>query len=245
MSLAPFIETIIASGQQKPPERQENYSILEHIEMTKPTNGTGAHEELVHPSSVAHFGLRTRPENFEAMVQWHLNFFGGKTVLKNEVAAFITYDHEHHRLVIINDSQFEPVQKPGATCGIYHIAFALESLEALATSYEQKKERGILPHWPVNHGISTSMYYFDPDGNEFEMQVDNFATAADVYEFMDTEEFKINPIGVDFVPEDFVKRVRSGEDEASIKKRPIIGPRLARWQNSLYFKPEQKWQHGN
>ncbi|KIX92998.1 uncharacterized protein Z520_11271 [Fonsecaea multimorphosa CBS 102226] len=199
--------------------------------------------EPVHPSYVGHFGLRTRPENFEAMIDWHVKFFGSKVVLKNNVAAFLTYDHEHHRLVIINDPDFKPIPSPGSTCGIYHIAFTLDSLEALATSYEEKKAHGILPHWPVNHGISTSMYYFDPDGNEFEMQVDNFASAQDVYEFMETSEFKENPIGVDFVPEEFVKRVRSGEDEASIKKRPVIGPRLARWQNSIYFKPDGKWRH--
>ena len=45
------------------------------------------------------------------------------------------------------------------------------------------------------------MYYFDPDGNEFELQVDNFATAAEAHAFMATEEYISNPIGVDIVPE--------------------------------------------
>jgi hypothetical protein len=98
-----------------------------------------------------------------------------------------------------------------------------------------------VPHWPVNHGMSTSMYYFDPDRNEFEMQVDNFDTAAEAHAFMRTEEYKLNPIGVDFVPEELVRRVRSGEPEVEIKKRPVIGKRHDRWENSLYFKQEDKW----
>ena len=38
-------------------------------------------------------------------------------------------------------------------------------------------------------------------------------------------EMTENPFGVDFDPEDLVKRLNSGESEADIKKRPNIGPR--------------------
>lgn len=204
-------------------------------------NVNKADGKSVHPTSIAHFGLRTTPENFEKMVEWHISFFNGEAFLKNDHAAFLRFDDEHHRLVIIADAGHKRVDNRRAACGIYHIAFALETLEDLATSYEEKKSRGILPHWPVNHGMSTSMYYFDPDGNEFEMQVDNYETAKEAHEFMATEEYRENPIGVDFIPEKFVERVRSGESEAEIKRRPVIGKRPTRWDNSMYFKPENKW----
>lgn len=207
------------------------------------TNGNSLNHKLVAPKSIAHFGLRTTPANFEEMVKWHCNFFGGRVVHGTDHAAFISFDHEHHRLVIIADPGHKPVADRRAACGIYHIAFTLDTLAELADSYEQKKAHGILPHWPVNHGMSTSMYYFDPDRNEFEMQVDNFDTAEEAHRFMMTDEFKANAIGVDFVPEDFVKRVRSGEPESKIKERPVIGNRQTRWENSIYFKPENKWDN--
>ncbi|KAJ9149938.1 hypothetical protein NKR23_g4083 [Pleurostoma richardsiae] len=169
------------------------------------------------------------------MMKWHLDFFGGHLVLLTEQAAFIAFDDEHHRLVIVSDPKHQAVKDRQTATGIYHIAFTLDSLADLATSYEQKKANGITPHWPVNHGMSTSMYYFDPDGNEFEMQVDNFDTAEQARQFMATPEYAKNPIGVDMDVDDFIRRVRSGEDEASIKKRPDIGPRLSRWENSIYF----------
>lgn len=209
--------------------------------MVDTANGTVTNSNGIHPASIGHFGLRTTPESFEKMVEWHLNFFNGEAVLKNDHAAFLRFDDEHHRLVIVADPGHKMVTSRRAACGIYHIAFTLATLNDLAISYEEKKALGILPHWPVNHGMSTSMYYFDPDGNEFEMQVDNFATAKEAHEFMSTAEYMSNPIGVDFVPEDFVRRVRSGESEEDIKKRPIIGERPTRWENSIYFKPEQKW----
>lgn len=195
-----------------------------------------ASDKLVSPSCIGHFGLRTTPEKFEAMVKWHLDFFGGHITLRNEKAAFIAYDDEHHRLVIVNDLSHKQTSNRKCATGIYHVAFTLKSLSELAISYEQKKARGILPHWPVNHGMSTSMYYSDPDGNEFELQVDNFDSPQEARNFMASEEYAMNPIGVDIEVDEFLRRVRSGEEEAAIKKRPVIGKRLSRWENSIYFK---------
>lgn len=139
-------------------------------------------------------------------------------------------------MVIIQDPSHEQIKnRPAAATG-YHIGFTLDSLADLATSYEQKKAKGIVPHWPVNHGMSTSMYYSDPDGNEFEMQVNNFDTSEEALAFMATEEYKQNPIRVDIDIDDWIKRVRGGEDETVLKKRPVIGQRLARYENSIYFK---------
>ncbi|KAK3402701.1 Glyoxalase/Bleomycin resistance protein/Dihydroxybiphenyl dioxygenase [Sordaria brevicollis] len=193
-------------------------------------------EKLISPASIGHFGIRTTPDKFEAMVNWHLNFFGGRAVLRNKHAAFIAWDDEHHRMVIVSDPSHEQIKNRATAATVYHIAFTLNSLADLATSYEQKKARGILPHWPVNHGMSTSMYYSDPDGNEFEMQVNNFDTSEEALAFMATPEYLENPIGVDLDIDEWLKRVRSGEDEATLKKRPVIGQRLSRYENTICFK---------
>jgi hypothetical protein len=221
------------------------------LSMASPTTPLPAHLDkyLIHHAYTGYFGIRTTPENFDARVNWHLSFFNGTCVLHNDVAAFITYNHGHHRLVILKDASLKSVSKPEkvSLCGIYHIAFILNSLADLATKYEQTKAKGIESHRPVNHGISTSMYYYDPDGNEFEMQVDNYDSAEEVFEFMKTEEFMLNPIGVDFRPEEFVKWVKGGEDERAIKHRPVIGKRPNWWVNSIYFrrkKRENRVPHG-
>jgi catechol-2,3-dioxygenase len=202
------------------------------------TNGTS--NKAISPSSIGHFGIRTTPEHYDEMIEWHLKFFGGKVVLGNDRVTFITFDHEHHRLVIIKDPSVK-IPSAKSETGVHHIAFSLNSLTELADSYEQKKAMGITPHWPVNHGISTSMYYIDPDGNEFELQVDNFDTPAEAQEFMTSEKFATNPIGVDFQPEEFVKRLRDGDAEGKIKTRPDIGERYTRDQKSLFFGQGSGW----
>lgn len=80
-------------------------------------------------------------------------------VYSTPAATFISYDEEHHRMVILNhaDKDFSLTQRL-KNPGIYHMAFTFDTLKHLADSYEEKKSRGILPHWPVNHGMSTSLY---------------------------------------------------------------------------------------
>ena len=76
----------------------------------------------------------------------------------------------------------------------------------------------------MNHGPTTSIYYRDPDGNELETQVDNFKNAYEATEFMKSESFVHNPIGVEFDPEEFITRLQNGEKEGVLMKRPESGP---------------------
>ncbi|KAI8964129.1 Glyoxalase/Bleomycin resistance protein/Dihydroxybiphenyl dioxygenase [Daldinia sp. FL1419] len=178
----------------------------------------------ISPEALCHIVLRTTPDNFDAMVDFYLTILGGRVTHQSRRLCFLTYDYEHHRIAIMKDPTAVP-RKGAPQVGLHHMAFGFKTLQDLVTSYEEKKAAGILPVWCVNHGMSTSMYYQDLDGNQLEFQVDNFDTVPEAVEFMSSAEFAENPVGVDFDPEIFVKRVRSGEDEKSIKARVNIGPR--------------------
>ena len=64
------------------------------------------------------------------------------------------------------------------------------------------------------------MYYQDPDHNQVELLVDNFATAAAGQAYMRQRSANDkNPVGVVYDPEELVSRVRAGlriEELASI-----------------------------
>lgn len=198
------------------------------------TNGThnkdASKTHLLSPTAVCHFVLKTTPENHSAMIDFYLTFLGARITHRNNRIAFMTYDHMDHRLAIVQIPGLKPADPPGSNVGLAHTAFGFDTLSQLAQSYEEKKAHGILPVWCVNHGMSTSMYYRDPDGNEVETQVDNFDTPEEGVAFIEGESFAENPIGVDFDPEEFMRRVRSGEDEGVIKKRPDIGVRMTRME---------------
>lgn len=173
------------------------------------------------PQHLAHVVLRS--PNFKASVAFYKAFFGGKATYQNRMLSFITYDHEHHRIAIANVPSAEPKNKKSA--GLEHIAFTYDKLEDLLVAYRQRKSIGMEPIWCTNHGVTLSIYYQDPDGNQLETQVDVFDTVEETNAFMDSEEFAENPIGVDFDPEDIIRRFKSGEPEKSILKRERNGPR--------------------
>lgn len=162
------------------------------------------------------------------MVDFYLTFLGARVVNSSPRMSFLTYDYADHRLGIVQIPGLKNADPPKSNVGLAHTSFGFDSLEDLVTSYEQKKAHGIMPLWCVNHGMSTSMYYQDPDGNEVETQVDNFDTAEESMAYIESQAFTENPIGADFDPEVFVKRVKSGEDQKAIKKMPHIGSRISR-----------------
>jgi catechol-2,3-dioxygenase len=173
------------------------------------------------PSKLAHIVLRTN--NMHRMVEYYKTFLGARIVHENEMLTFLSYDDEHHRIAIVGVPGTQ--DKVRSSCGLEHIAFTFDSLSDLLLAYRQRKQNGILPHWPVNHGPTTSIYYEDPDGNKIETQVDNFEDADETTRFMESKEFAENPIGVDFDPEEMIRRLQQGESEAVLQKRVEIGPR--------------------
>jgi hypothetical protein len=98
-------------------------------------------------------------------------------------------------------------------------------METLLLSYRQRKAHNILPVWCTNHGPTTSLYYNDPDGNMLETQFDNFPSVEAANEFMRSEAFSENPIGVDFDPEGYIRRLEGGESVEDLSKRVEIGKR--------------------
>ncbi|KXL47126.1 hypothetical protein M433DRAFT_153011 [Acidomyces richmondensis BFW] len=190
--------------------------------------------KLLSPASFCHLVLKTTPDNYHKMIAWYRTFLGAHLTHQNARITFMTYDEEHHRLAILQNPQLTHTSAK-TSVGLAHMAFGFEKLSDLATSYEQKKAHNIFPVWCVNHGMSTSMYYEDPDGNEVEVQVDNFDSKEEGMRFIEGASFAENPVGVDFDPEVFVKRVRSGEDQKAIKKRPDIGKRMTRLDKAGVF----------
>jgi catechol 2,3-dioxygenase-like lactoylglutathione lyase family enzyme len=177
--------------------------------------------KVLSPYRLAHVVLRTN--QLQTMVQFYKDFLGAEVRHKNEFIAFLTYDDEHHRIAIVGIPGTKGKDKQ--TCGLEHIAFSFPTLSDLLLAYRQRKQKSIEPFWPVNHGVTTSIYYKDPDGNMLETQVDNFGDPDDATAFMESKEFAENPIGVDFDPEDLITRLSGGESDESLKKRPNIGPR--------------------
>ena len=78
-------------------------------------------------------------------------------------------------------------------------------------NYIRLRDQDILPFLTLDHGITMSVYYQDPDGNGVEIQVDGFGDWADSTEWIaNAIEFAENPIGTFFDPEKLVAARKAG-----------------------------------
>jgi hypothetical protein len=108
--------------------------------------------------------------------------------------------------------------------GLHHLAFEYENVGRLMDTYERLRRLGIVPHACLDHGMTTSLYYVDPDGNSVELQADNFGHWSASSRWMRTApEFETNPIGIGFDPELMLAAWRSDGDAADLHRRAYAG----------------------
>jgi catechol-2,3-dioxygenase len=161
------------------------------------------------------------------MIRWYEAVFNAKVQYQNPVLAFMTYDDEHHRFAFMNLSVLQPdgsdTERQGSV-GVDHVAYTYRSLSELLDNYVQLKSSGILPYWCIHHGITVSMYYGDPDGNQMEFQVDSYPSNDEANAFMYGPGFDINPIGVEYDPEDWLARLKAGTPATDFLKRHVHLP---------------------
>jgi catechol-2,3-dioxygenase len=111
------------------------------------------------------------------MIEWYKKFLQAEVAYDAGIGVFMTFDDEHHRLVLWTDGDTQG--KVPNSAGVDHIGFGLPDFGSLVENYERLKAVGITPLLCVNHHFTTSFYYNDPDGNEVEFSVDNFPDKAE------------------------------------------------------------------
>jgi catechol-2,3-dioxygenase len=167
---------------------------------------------------LAHFGLRTR--DLPAAVEWYGRALGARVQFRNDLAVFMSFDDEHHRLVLWDDG--ETGEKPENARGVDHIGFGCGGPSELASEYERLKNEGITPAMSVNHHFTSSLYYRDPDGNEVEITCDNMPTKAECSAFMATSAMAdaMQPpfFGSEFDPEDLLRLHKEGASAEVLAK---------------------------
>ncbi|HVH78484.1 MAG TPA: VOC family protein [Stellaceae bacterium] len=179
----------------------------------------------ISPAKFAHFVLRTG--QFDKMIEWYRTVLNARIVFRDERLCFLSYDDEHHRLALINTPGAD-VRDPGST-GTDHVAYTYNDLGDLLSTYRRLKAAGILPNWPINHGVTTSVYYRDPDNNRVELQIDNFATPKELDGYFQSQAFRENPVGVTYDPEELCRRYESGEPMSSLLQIPPMPEGKTPW----------------
>ena len=181
--------------------------------------------QAISPAKFAHFVLRTG--QFDKMAEWYRTVLAARIAFRDERLCFLSYDDEHHRVALIHIPGLQPRDPDGT--GTDHVAYTYRDLGELLATYQRLKAAGILPHWPINHGVTTSIYYRDPDNNRVELQIDNFPTAEELQGYFQSRAFAENPVGVTYDPEELCRRYEAGEALSDLLRIPPMPEGKTPW----------------
>jgi catechol-2,3-dioxygenase len=145
----------------------------------------------------------------EEMRDFYCEVLQGHLVYEGHGLSFMTFDDEHHRVAFMKPP-FELEEKSSAAAGMHHVAYTFDHLDQLLERYTALKGKGIEPLVPIQHGVTTSIYYRDPDGNFIELQIDNFRSNEESTDYMNGPEFEQDPVGVSFEPSKMVEARQAG-----------------------------------
>ena len=84
--------------------------------------------------------------------------------------VFMTLGEHGHTLDITPVEDPATAQPPAQNrLGVHHIAFQVDSYEALKDAYFTLQEQGVKVDRAIDHVSQKSIYFYDPDGNRLEI----------------------------------------------------------------------------
>jgi len=149
--------------------------------------------------SLHHVTIKTT--RLDEMIAWYGIVIGAQVQFRDAGAAWTTNDAANHRVAFLTVPKLSDDPDKTAHNGVHHFAFEYESFDDLMSSFDRMRKANIEPAFCLDHGLTISLYYKDPEGNYIELQSDNFSDWKKSTEFMRTSpDFAANPIGTFFDP---------------------------------------------
>lgn len=126
---------------------------------------------MIHPKKVGHVVLKVR--DLKRAEQFYTEVLGFEVVtrLNRPRGVFFTLGVQHHDLAVLQvPAESEPVKEHQV--GLHHVALQVGNLTELKEAYQMLKDRGVTITRTVDHLITKSIYFLDPDGNSLELYCD-------------------------------------------------------------------------
>jgi catechol 2,3-dioxygenase-like lactoylglutathione lyase family enzyme len=156
--------------------------------------------------------------NHEAMRDWYCTVLDAHVVYEDATLTFLTFDDEHHRVALLHPP-IAFTAKTATTASLHHSAYTFDSIDALLERYAMLRDAGITPAVCIAHGVTTSMYYRDPDRNFVELQIDRFAGPDQATAYMLGPEYAADSVGPAFDPEELLAARRAGASVEELSDR--------------------------
>ena len=164
-----------------------------------------------------HVTMRT--SRLAEMVAWYSAVIGARVTFRDEHAAWMTNDSANHRIAFLSAPGIKDDPEKSSHNAMHHTAFEYADFADLMSSYKRLWDEGIVPSFCLDHQMTFSLYYKDPEGNFVELQTDSFGDWKLSSEFMNTSpDFAANPIGYFFDGDKVYEAYQAGEPFEALRK---------------------------
>ena len=174
------------------------------------------------PPRFHHVNLKTT--RMDEMIEWYALAVGMHVTFRFDGGCWLTNDDANHRLAMIASPALVDDPDKLSHTGLHHTAFEFDGVDGLVETYLRLKDADELPHACLDHGMTMSFYYLDPDGNSVELQYDHVGDWSASTTFMQQDPgFAENPIGIPLDPDKLVEARRAGASQEEIHTRAYAG----------------------
>ncbi len=128
---------------------------------------------MIKPDRIGHVVIKVR--DLERSKKFYTEVLGLQQMMELpqiRMAFFASNGRDHHELACVEVGAEAAGNQP-KQIGLVHIAFRLRDEEHLRAAYREFKEKNVPIVFTVDHGITKSIYFRDPDGNQLEVYCDN------------------------------------------------------------------------
>ncbi len=125
---------------------------------------------MIQASKLGHIVLKVRDAG--ASRDFYTRTLGLKVAHEDleQGMVFLSFGQEHHELALF---QLATGEAPRATQpGLHHTAWKLRSFEELQAAHRELKAMGVPVEATIEHNVTRSVYFPDPDGNRVELYCD-------------------------------------------------------------------------
>ena len=169
-----------------------------------------------------HLALKTI--RMQAMIDWYCNVLGCKVNFQSPLVALLSYDSANHRIALVGSEAFADGGDQRNRVGVHHAGFELDSIDDLLDTWQRLSASGTLPYMSLDHHVTLSFYYRDPDENTMELVADWYRTAEESADFLSTSaDFLAHPYGMFVDPAKLVAARLAGKSPEDLHRMSYTG----------------------
>ena len=140
---------------------------------------------MAKPKRVGHLVLNVK--NLDESTKFYSEVLGFEIALQRPTGTFLTCGKIHHDLALFQAPEGAMPVTEGQL-GLNHFAVQVEDINDLKEVYDELKDSGASMDRYTVHGMTSSIYFFDPDGNKIEFFCNNTDTASEGLDLMRSPE---------------------------------------------------------